>query len=142
MSGPVKAMKQWFRQQRDAAYLSNMSAPDWADIGASKGDLLQSVKGPSCVGERMQAMAAAYGLSPAGLTQGRWGHVDMARACANCSATKQCKRWLKGPNLELAHAGFCPNASNFSELSGKDQKAIEAADKASARGKNRRLHYL
>ncbi|NNF76961.1 MAG: hypothetical protein HKN05_02930 [Rhizobiales bacterium] len=142
MTGPAKALKRWFRQQRDAAYLTNMSAPAWADIGASKGDLLQIAKGPSCVGERMQAMAAAYGLKPADLSKERWRQIDMARACANCTASRQCKRWLKGPNLELAQAGFCPNKSHFSELSGKDQEALEAEEASARANKDERLHHL
>ncbi|MCP5083583.1 MAG: hypothetical protein GY948_17995 [Alphaproteobacteria bacterium] len=142
MTGPATALKRWFRQQRDAAYLTNMSALAWADVGASKGDLLQIAKGPTCVGERMQAMAAAYGLEPADLAGERWRQLDMARACSNCSESRQCKRWLKGPDLDLAQAGFCPNKSHFSELSGKDQDALEAEDKSASQAKDERLHYL
>ncbi len=142
MTGPVKALKEWFKQQQDAAYLTNMSAPAWADLGASKADFMQIASGPSCVGERMAAMAEAYGLDPADLREERWRQVDMARACTNCSATRQCKRWLKGPNLELAEAGFCPNKEHFSELSGIDQSDLEAKDKAASAGKDERLHYL
>lgn len=142
MTGPVKALKRWYRQQQDAAYLTNMSAPAWADLGASKGDLLEIAKGPSCVGERMRAMAAAYGLEPQDLSEERWRQVDMARACTNCSETRKCKRWLKGPNLDLSQAGFCPNKAHFSELSGTDQSPLEAEDRAAAQNKEKRLHHV
>ena len=142
MTGPVKAVKRWFRQQKDADYLSGLTTPGWADLGADKRDFQQIASGPSCVRERMRAMAAAYGLEPSDISREHWREVDMARACATCPATRACKRWLKGPNLEIAQAGFCPNRHHFSELSGTDLDALEAEETEAAAKREERLHYL
>ena len=142
MSGPVKTVKRWLKQQKDADFLRKMPAQGWADLGADKGDFMQIASGPSCVTERMRAMAAAYGLEPSDLGKERWRQVDMARACATCPSTRACTRWLKGPNLNIAQAGFCPNKAHFSELSGTDLDAVEAEEKAAAAKRQDRLHYL
>ena len=142
MTGPVKAFKHWFRRQRDAAFLSNLAAPAWSDIGASRDDLLQIASGPSGIGKRMQAMAAAYGIDQQALGQERWRHVDMARACSHCSAQRQCKSWLKGLDPDAATASFCPNRAHFAELSGTNVQALDAKAKAAACDEDQKLHYL
>ncbi len=142
MTGPVKALKHWFRRQRDAAFLSNLAAPAWSDIGASRDDLLQIANGPSGIGKRMQAMAAAYGIDQQALGEERWRHVDMARACSHCSAQRQCKSWLKGPDPDATTADFCPNRAHFAELSGTDVQTLDAQARLARRGDDEGLHYL
>ncbi len=142
MTGPVKALKHWFRRQRDAAFLSNLAAPAWSDIGASRDDLLQIANGPSGIGKRMQAMAAAYGIDQQTLGEERWRHVDMARACSHCGAQRQCKSWLKGPDPDATTADFCPNRAHFAELRGTDVQTLDAKAKLARRGDDQGLHYL
>ncbi len=142
MSGLVKSVKRWLKQQQDADFLRTLPACGWADLGADKGDMMQITSGPSCVRERMRAMAAAYGLEPSALSSEHWREVDMARACATCRSTRACKRWLKGPNLDIAEAGFCPNKAHFSELSGTDLAALQAEQNTAAAKREERLHYV
>ncbi|MEM1199484.1 MAG: DUF6455 family protein [Pseudomonadota bacterium] len=142
MSGLVKSVQLWLKQQQDADFLRSLPSYGWADLGGEKGDLMQIASGHSCVRERMRAMAAAYGLEPSDLSKDHWREVDMARACATCPSTRACKRWLKGPNFELADAGFCPNKAHFCELSGTDLDALEAEEDAAAAKREERLHYL
>ncbi|MEM8686067.1 MAG: DUF6455 family protein [Pseudomonadota bacterium] len=142
MSGLVRSVKLWLKQQQDADFLKSMPSYGWADLGADRGDLLQMASGASNIAERMHAMAAAYGLQPSDISKEHWREVDMARACAACAQTRACKRWLKGPNLTLSHAGFCPNQAHFAELSGTDLDALEAEETAAAEKREARLHYL
>ncbi len=142
MTGPVKALRHWLKRQRDTAFLSNLAAPAWSDLGASRDDLLQIASGPSGIGKRMQAMAAAYGIDQPALSEERWRQVDMARACAHCNAQRQCKSWLKGPDQDAATARFCPNRAHFAELSGTDVQSLDAKAKNASCDEDQRLHYL
>jgi hypothetical protein len=69
--------------------------------------------------ERLGAMMVALDIDLDGLA-GPWGGVmlrHLARRCAGCTATADCRRWLGGACPDAAgYRAFCPNAGLLERL--------------------------
>ena len=132
MSGLLKRMRRWLRDEQDRQYLSQVGDQALMDCGVSRADFLTAIDAPKDTRSRMDAMAKAHGLPADAIDSEHWRALDMARACSQCGDRPMCKRWLNGQEDEVGANAFCPNAEHFAEL------ALQFGVKNAARGPTRK----
>ena len=106
----------WFSTDQDRDFIDNIKPWQEADLGRSRHDLSDLSKAPCDTRQKMEAMAAVFGLSPADISREHWREVDIARACGHCSNRRECSRFLRdGGSLDKARK-FCPNYHYYEEM--------------------------
>ncbi|MFZ1814005.1 MAG: DUF6455 family protein [Rhizobiaceae bacterium] len=105
----------WFRSQEDEAWISSLSPAGLSDIGMTRDEGLRLVRGHEGSRERLEAMAARYGLEADEIGQNRQDAIDIAINCGECVNDKLCERYLAG-NEAADPDAFCPNASRYRDL--------------------------
>lgn len=100
--------------------LSVMGGPtdrDLAELGLTRDQAERLTHLPRAVPERMAAMAAIFGLTPAQLEANRADWIELAENCAECRHKGECRSTLaKGAAAQPAETGFCPNAPHYADL--------------------------
>lgn len=90
---------------------------DLSELGLSRDQADRLAHLPRTVPERMSAMAAIFGLTPADLEANRADWIEVAENCAECRHKGACKTTLaKGPAATREETGFCPNAAHYADL--------------------------
>ncbi len=88
---------------------------DLADLGLSRRDLALLQSGTPGARQRMEAMAAQFGLSPSDINADRGAAIDAAKACAQCGEAKACMAALR-LDAVMPEAN-CPNTGLYRALS-------------------------
>lgn len=102
---------------RDLAEVEELRESDLADLGLSRDQMRALVAIPQDVSDRMTAMAAVFGITPAELAADRGDFVDMLCNCNSCKSQGACKRELaKGAAADPANTGFCVNHDSFADM--------------------------
>jgi hypothetical protein len=90
---------------------------DLAELGLTRDQADRLAHLPRTVPERMTAMAAIFGLTPAQLEANRADWIEIAENCAECRHKGECRETLaKGAAAQPAETGFCPNAPHYADL--------------------------
>ena len=87
---------------------------DLADLGLSRMDydiLSRSAPGTR---ERMEALAARFGVTPAMIDADRGLALELAETCGHCPETDACQRGLEGKAIFRTER--CPNASIYADM--------------------------
>ena len=88
---------------------------DLADIGISRNQMLDFLRMPQDINERVIAMGAIFGVPAADLKRdyGLW--LDLLTNCGHCADRTACARAL-GRGADKADCGFCGNRDAFEGL--------------------------
>ena len=85
-----------------------------ADLGLSRLDYDQLMSGAPGTRERMEAIAAKFGVTPEMIDADRGVALEIAETCGRCKEAGRCQRALDGKGeFDLAD---CPNAAIYSVL--------------------------
>ena len=109
-------LRRWFLQKNDIEFLNEVGEHRESDLGFSKTELRGFLSSPTDTREKMEAMGAVFGVSPAAISDERWRETDIARACGQCKNSHRCHRFLKHGEPPGAAEQFCPNYQHYVEL--------------------------
>ena len=84
------------------------------DIGLSRSDVAAMLKGCPDAPQLLAAMAPRVGVE-LGAIKDATVLRDLQRTCTFCSASAQCRRWLRSGRTE-GYRSFCPNAALLDEI--------------------------
>jgi hypothetical protein len=106
---------------RDLAWLEALDDRDLADLGVTRDQAMHLARLPADVPERMQAMAAIFGVDASTLQHDRATLTEISETCAGCRETAACRRTLDRArvldgSIAPHQCGFCPNAGTFRDL--------------------------
>ena len=127
MASLSRKLATWLRKLEDQYILAGMSAGDIADIGMTPAGMTALVVLPADVRERMEAMAAVFGLGADRLHAERWRAFDMIQACGHCPHRRACAVALARPEVTPDHCAFCPNAAAYRELASASREPLDNA---------------
>ena len=97
----------------DEAFLRGLTPAQEADLGMSRAELADFLSGRDDTRERLERMAARFGVSPEELDAERWRIVEITRACGHCREEAVCRRFLEGDGAPAEAEAFCPNAALY-----------------------------
>jgi len=86
-----------------------------ADMGLSSADYDQLISSAEGTRERMEVLAARFGVTPAMIDANRGIALELAETCGHCGQTKACQRAID--NGEEFDTNLCPNASVYKDMS-------------------------
>lgn len=101
-----------------------VSDRDLSDMGLSRMDLRILQSGLPGARQRVEAMAAQFGLTPADIDADRGTALEVAEACAQCGQAKACMRAMRD-DTPLPESG-CPNVSTYRAMSFADAASAKA----------------
>lgn len=97
-----------------------LSDRDLDDLGMSREQVLDFLRMPRDISERVPAMGAIFGLSEAELKRDHGLWVDLLSTCGHCADRGACTSLLaKGDMAQPSEATFCGNRAAFGDLSGR-----------------------
>lgn len=90
---------------------------DLHDLGISRDQLLDFLRMPQDITERVTAMAAIFGVPPQDLKRNYPQWIDVLTTCGHCADRGACRKLLdKGTAALPDEAGFCGNRAVFADL--------------------------
>jgi hypothetical protein len=114
-------IRQWRDRARTVAEVAAMSDRDLADLGLGRDQAMTLAAAPADTVDRMERMAAIFGVDAQVLHADHEVQMALAEACCGCGDRAAC-----GAALALDFAlpgavsaddcGFCPNARDFALL--------------------------
>lgn len=94
-----------------------LSDRDLDDLGMSRGQVLDFLRMPHDIAERVPAMGAIFGISEAQLKRDHGLWVDLLSTCGHCADRGSCSRLLaQGDQAQPSEATFCGNRAAFADL--------------------------
>ena len=100
---------------QDLKEIDALSDRDIDDLGMTRDQVRQFVMMPADIAERVQHMAAVFGLSQDDLHRNHGAYVEMLERCGGCTDRAACSRALAmGDKASPAACAFCRNADAFS----------------------------
>lgn len=113
-------LRSYMKRQQDMAEINALTERDLNDLALTREQLRTFVSMPVDVSERVQAMAAIFGLSGPQVKRDRGLWLDLQACCGTCNERKNCTEVLERGELSRPRdAGFCPNAADFTQLAEK-----------------------
>jgi hypothetical protein len=91
---------------------------DLDDIGISRAQMLDFLRMPEDINERVLAMGAIFGVPAADLKRDHGLWLDLLTTCGHCTDRAACSHALD-QGADPAECGFCGNRAAFSDLSAK-----------------------
>ncbi|KIN70226.1 hypothetical protein Z946_80 [Sulfitobacter noctilucicola] len=86
-----------------------------SDMGLSRADFRRLSTSKAGTRDRMEALAAQYGVTPALIDADRGLALELAQTCGHCQCAKACQNALDlGVDFD---AGRCPNATVYADMS-------------------------
>lgn len=85
-----------------------------ADLGMSRADYGQLVASAPGTRERMEAIAARFGISPEDIDANRGAALEIAETCGHCGVRKECQQGIDG--LAKFETARCPNAERYADM--------------------------
>ena len=85
-----------------------------ADLGLSRTDYRQLVDGAPGTRERMEALAAKFGVTPEMIDRDRGLALQITETCGQCHVSGKCQRALDGKGV--FDPEDCPNAARYCKL--------------------------
>jgi hypothetical protein len=100
----------------EAKEVNALTDRDLEDIGISRAQMLDFLRMPEDINERVIAMGAIFGVPAADLKRdyGLW--LDLLTTCGHCTDRAACSRALDR-GADPADCGFCGNRAAFADLS-------------------------
>ena len=94
-----------------------LSDRDLADLGRSCDQVLEFLRMPRDIDQRVTAMGAIFGLSDTELKRDHALWVEILSTCGHCADRTACARLLaKGAEAKPGEATFCGNREVFGDL--------------------------
>lgn len=91
---------------------------DLADLGMSRDQVLDFLRMPPDVADRVTAMGAIFGVPETELKRDHAQWVDLLSVCGHCASRGACARVLaKADAADPATVDFCGNRETFASLS-------------------------
>jgi hypothetical protein len=105
---------------QDVAEINALTDREISDLGMSRDQVLDFLRMPQDITERVTAMAAIFGVPEAALRRDHAQWVELLATCGHCADRGACARVLaKGSAAVGADAPFCGNGPAFAELAPK-----------------------
>jgi Family of unknown function (DUF6455) len=90
---------------------------DLSDLGISRDQLVDFLRMPQDITERVTAMGAIFGLPESELKRNYPQWIDLLSTCGHCTDRGACRRVLdKGVVARPDEASFCGNRAAFADL--------------------------
>lgn len=97
--------------------VNSLSDRDLDDLGMSREQVLDFLKMPRDIGERVSAMGKIFGLSQAELKRDHALWVEILSTCGHCADRAACAKLLAtGDTAQPGEATFCANRGTFADL--------------------------
>ena len=93
-----------------------LSDRDLDDLGMSREQVLDFVRMPRDITERVNAMGAIFGVSEADLKRDHAQWVDILSTCGHCTSRSACSHALADAATQPADCTFCGNRAVFADL--------------------------
>lgn len=101
----------------DVTEANALSDRDLADLGISRDQMLQFLRMPQDISERVAAMGAIFGVPEADLKRDHGQWIDLLTTCGHCADREACSKVLaKGSAAQPSEATFCGNRSTFTDF--------------------------
>lgn len=101
----------------DVTEVNALSDQDLDDLGLSRAQLLDFLRMPHDITERVTAMGAIFGVPEAELKRNHPQWVDLLSTCGHCADRGACAKVLaKGDAATPDEAPFCGNRAVFADL--------------------------
>ena len=102
----------------DEQQINALTDRDLNDLGLSRDQLLDFLRMPQDITDRVTAMAAIFGVPEADLKRNYPQWIDLLTTCGHCSDRGACRKVLdKGSDARPEETTFCLNRPVFAELS-------------------------
>ena len=86
-----------------------------SDMGLSRADYNRLNSSAPGTRQRMEALAARFGVTPAMIDADRGLALELAETCGHCGHTKACQKSIdEGSDFDTS---LCPNASIYADMS-------------------------
>lgn len=90
---------------------------DLEDLGMTRGQVLDFLRMPTDITQRVTAMAAIFGVPEAELRRDHAQWVDLLSTCGHCASRGACSKVLELADMaDPARVDFCGNATVFADL--------------------------
>lgn len=96
-----------------------LSDRDLDDLGMSREQVLDFVRMPRDITERVTAMGAIFGVCEADLKRDHAQWVDILSTCGHCISRGACSDALADAATRPADCTFCGNRAVFADLASK-----------------------
>lgn len=94
-----------------------LSDRDLDDLGMTRDQVLDFLRMPRDIDQRVTAMGAIFGLSEAELKREHGLWVEILSTCGHCTDRTACAKVLaKGSKAQTSEATFCGNREAFADL--------------------------
>lgn len=94
-----------------------MTDRDLDDLGMTRAQVLDFLRMPTDIAQRVTAMGAIFGIPEADLKRDHGQWVDLLSTCGHCAERGACARVLQlGDMADPAQATFCGNRAVFADL--------------------------
>ncbi|MDZ4087777.1 MAG: DUF6455 family protein [Tabrizicola sp.] len=101
----------------DVQEVNSLSDRDLADLGMTRDQVLDFLRMPRDINDRVTAMGAIFGLPETELKRDHGLWVEILSTCGHCADRGACARLLaKGDQAQPTEATFCGNREAFADL--------------------------
>lgn len=101
----------------DVKEVNALTDRDLDDLGISRAQVLDFLRMPQDITQRVTAMGAIFGLPEADLRRDHWQWVDLLSTCGHCGERGTCARILAlGDMADPDRVTFCCNREVFASL--------------------------
>ncbi len=110
----LERYKSMLNRWRDGKAADALTERDLADLGMSRDQVLNFLRMPQDVPERLVAMGKIFGLTERQLKTDHGTWIERLEVCGACADRSKCARVIgRGTDARPDDAAFCPNASGF-----------------------------
>jgi Family of unknown function (DUF6455) len=100
----------------DVTEINALSDRDLEDMGISRDQMLDFLRMPRDISERVKAMGAIFGVPEDELKRNYPQWIDLLTTCGHCADRGACSKVLGKNNAGPAEAAFCGNRTAFAGL--------------------------
>lgn len=114
-------IREWRERARSVAEVAALSDLDLADLGLGRDQALKLAAAPADTVDRMEHMAAIFGIDADRLHADHNTMMALAETCADCRERRACASALsveaeRPGSVAASECGFCANAADYRML--------------------------
>lgn len=103
-------IKTLIQRLQEAQEVDALTDRDLLDLGVSRDQLVDFLRMPTDVSDRVTAMGAIFGVPEADLKRDHAQWIDLLHVCGHCADRGACAKVLaRGTNVDPASIDFCGN---------------------------------
>lgn len=100
----------------EVSEVNTLSDRDLSDLGLSREQVLDFIRMPTDIAQRVTAMGAIFGVPEADLKRDYAQWIDLLTTCGHCSDRAVCSSMLASDHPDPAACTFCGNRRSFADM--------------------------